>query len=222
MLPLPPTRSPNVFDGLYKSTNGGDDWFKVDDGSINGVYSSFGWFFGNVRVDPNNPDVVYVLGVPLQKSFDGGVSWVNITDMHVDQHGLEVHPSNSNFVVAGNDGGIYISQDGGFTWEHVETLPLTQFYQVEIDPLSPQRLYGGTQDNGSNRTLSGALDDWERILGGDGFYCIVDPTNNNTLYAEFQFGNLYRSDDLGFDFDFIFNGEDDRTNWNTPVVARSQ
>ncbi|MCB9292953.1 MAG: T9SS type A sorting domain-containing protein [Lewinellaceae bacterium] len=209
----------NVFDGIYKSLDGGDTWFRVDNGTIDGIYASFGWFFGNIRVDPTTPDVVYAMGVQLYKSVDGGVSWSDITFMHVDQHGLEIHPLNPNFVVAGNDGGIYISQSGGNNWSHVQVLPLTQFYECEIDFLQPDRIYGGTQDNGTIRTLSGNTDDWDRILGGDGFHVIVDPTDNNIIYAEFQWGNLYRSYDGGFDFDFIFNGgNNDRTNWNTPVV----
>ncbi|MCB0597086.1 MAG: T9SS type A sorting domain-containing protein [Lewinellaceae bacterium] len=212
-------RITNVFDGIYKSLDGGDSWFRVDNGTIDNIYSSFGWFFGNIRVDPTNPDVVYAMGVTLHKSIDGGVSWEDITYMHVDQHGLEIHPVNPNFVVAGNDGGIYLSQNGGNSWDHVEVLPLTQFYECEIDFLQPERIYGGAQDNGTMRTLTGGDNDWGQILGGDGFHVIVDPTDNDIIYAEYQWGSLFRSDDGGFDFGFIFNGgNNDRTNWNTPVV----
>lgn len=208
----------NVFDGIYKSLDGGDSWFQVDDGSINNLYASFGWFFGNIRVDPNDEEIVYALGVPLYKSIDGGQSWSQITPAHVDQHGLEVHPTNSNFVVAGNDGGVFISQNGGGSWEHIEVLPITQFYECEIDPVQPDRVYGGTQDNGTNRTLTGAIDDWERVLGGDGFHVIINPEDNNIFYAETQWGNLFRSLD-GETMEFSFGAdEEDRTNWNTPVV----
>lgn len=208
----------NVFDGVYKTENGGDDWFRVDDGSISNVYSSFGWFFGNLRVDPNDSDVIYLMGVIMYKSVDGGANWIDITNMHVDQHGLESHPTDSEFVVAGNDGGVYLSTNGGFVWDHVQVLPITQFYNCEIDPQNPDRLYGGTQDNGTIRTPDGAIDGYERILGGDGFHVIVDPTDSDIIYCEFQFGNLFRSFD-GNNFDFIFDGgEGDRTNWNTPVV----
>jgi photosystem II stability/assembly factor-like uncharacterized protein len=210
----------NVFNGVYKTVDGGDNWTRVDDGSIDNVFASFGWFFGNIRVDPTNPDIVYILGVRLYKSFDGGVSWSDYTStMHVDQHGLEIHPLNPDLVVTGNDGGLYVSQNEGNSWSHVQTLPISQFYEIEMDPQQPERLYGGTQDNGTLRTLTGDADNWQRILGGDGFHVIVDPTDNNIIYAETQWGNLYRSDDGGFDFDFIFNGSGpDRTNWNTPVV----
>jgi len=216
----------NVFDGIYKSLDGGDSWFRVDDNDseFNQVFSSFGWFFGNIRVAPNNPDTVFVLGLLLYRSTDGGVSWTAINDnMHVDQHGLEIHPQNSDFMVAGNDGGLYISQEGGFNWEHVEVFPITQFYNCEIDFLQPERIYGGAQDNGTVRTLTGEVDDWQRIFGGDGFHVIVDRTNNNIVYVEFQFGRLFKSIDGGFVFPQTPNlvGIDpfDRNNWNTPVVT---
>ncbi|TAK34624.1 MAG: glycosyl hydrolase, partial [Saprospiraceae bacterium] len=210
----------NVFDGIYKSTDAGTSWLQVDDGSIANVFSSFGWFFGNLRIAPNDPDKVWCLGVPLIKSENGGVNWSNVTaNMHVDQHALEIHPMNPDFMVAGNDGGVYISQNGGGTWSHVEILPITMFYNAEIDFQAPERLFGGTQDNGTNRTLSGAVNGWEQILGGDGFHVLVDPTDPNYVYAEYQYGNLFRSDDGGNSMTFIFNGgNDDRTNWNTPIA----
>ncbi len=214
----------NVFDGVYKSIDGGDSWFRVDnDGNINNVYANFGWFFGNIRVDPNNSEVVYALGLLLYQSTDGGVNWTALNaNMHVDQHGLEVHPQNSDLLVAGNDGGIYISQQGGSNWKHVEVFPITQFYKCEIDFSQPDQIYGGSQDNGTLRTLTGEVDDWARILGGDGFHVIVDPTNNDIVYAESQFGRLFKSIDGGSVFSPTPNivGIDpfDRNNWNTPVV----
>lgn len=211
----------NIFNGVYRSQDFGDTWERVDNNTgINNVFGSFGWFFGNVRINPHNIDEIFVLGVPLMKSSNGGLNWNQIaSNNHVDNHGLEIHPQNPDFMVAGNDGGVYISQNGGQTWNHVETLPITQFYEGAIDNLEPSRIYGGSQDNGTMRTLTGALDDWEGILGGDGFHVIVDPTDNNFVYAEYQWGNLFRSINGGFSFMVSFAGEfDDRTNWNTPVV----
>lgn len=210
----------NLFDGLYKSTDGGDSWTKADDGSINGVFSNFGWYFGHVKVSPVNPDEVWVLGVQLGHSTNGGAGWTYATsDMHVDFHALEVHPQNPNFIVAGNDGGLYITQDAGIFWEHVQVLPITQFYKCEIDNLQPERLFGGTQDNGTMRTATGSLDDWEIFLGGDGFHVLVDPVDNAYVYAEYQYGYLFRSDDGGQSMNFLFNGgPNDRTNWSTPIA----
>ncbi|MEK7255378.1 MAG: glycosyl hydrolase, partial [Bacteroidota bacterium] len=216
------TKNPitNQFDGIYKSTNSGDSWERVDNGDIEGIFSSFGWFFGNIRVAPDDPEKLWCLGVPMYQSGDGGETWWDVTqDMHVDFHALEIHPQNPDFMVAGNDGGIYISQNGGGSWMHVENLPTNLFYNAEIDYLNPTHLLGGAQDNGSLRTQTGSLNDWNRILGGDGFHVLVDPTDNNYVYAEYQYGNLFRSDDGGENMDFIFNGgQDDRTNWNTPIA----
>ncbi len=210
----------NQFSALYKSFNGGDTWFNMN-ADIGFVFSSFGWYFGNVRVAPDDPNEVYVMGVPLVQSMDGGVSFEEVTDeMHVDFHALEFHPANPNFRVIGNDGGIYVSQDGGNTWEHRANLPITQFYACELDEQNPERLYGGAQDNGTNRTLTGQDDDYERIFGGDGFYVIVDPIDNNFIYLEFQRGNIFRSTDGGDQFEWAQDGIDDsdRKNWNTPIV----
>lgn len=210
----------NVFDGLYKTTDGGDSWAKVDDGSISDVYSSFGWYFGQLTVSPVSSETVWILGVPLVRSLNGGANWETVTNgMHVDFHALEVHPQNPNFMVAGNDGGIYLSNNAGTSWTHVEVLPITQFYNCEIDNLHPERLFGGAQDNGTMRTKTGNLDDWEFILGGDGFHVLVDPVDNKYVYAEYQYGNLFRSSSGGNGMQFIFSGGfDDRTNWNTPVA----
>jgi len=210
----------NTFQGLYRTTNAGGSWQKMDDDPyIGDVFSSFGWFFGNVRVSPADDTKLWVLGQILMQSDDSGEGWTQIAqDNHVDNHGLEIHPENPDFIVSGNDGGVYISQDGGVNWSHVETLPITQFYECEIDFSEPERIYGGAQDNGSMTTLNGGLDDWARFLGGDGFHVLVNPQDNTYVYAEFQFGNLFRSTDGGNTYQFIYNGLDDRTNWNTPVV----
>ncbi len=210
----------NTFDGIYKSEDAGTSWTQVDDGStINFVFSSFGWFFGNLRLNPGNSDDLWVLGVQLVRSFDGAQTWTNATNnMHVDFHALEIHPQNPDLVVAGNDGGVYISNNGGSDWEHVKSIPNNMFYNCEIDHSQPERIYAGAQDQGSVRTVTGNVDDFERILGGDGFHIIVDPVDPSYVYAEFQFGNLHRSDVGGPNMQFKFNGEDDRTNWNTPIV----
>lgn len=211
----------NRFAGVYKSEDFGNTWERVDDSfSLSNVFASFGWFFGNIRISPHDPEKLFVLGVPLMQSLDGGENWFEVGfENHVDNHGLEVHLENPDFVVSGNDGGIYISHNGGITYDHVQTLPITQFYEVAIDNLVPERLFGGSQDNGTLRTTTGGLADWERILGGDGFHVIVDPTNSNYVFAEYQWGNLFRSEDGGESFFSSFSAPDeDRTNWNTPVV----
>jgi photosystem II stability/assembly factor-like uncharacterized protein len=210
------------FEGVYKSSNGGDSWIQTNDGSLADCYASYGWWFGRISIDPVDPNIAYVIGFDLYKTSNGGNSWINISEItvHVDQHGLFAHPMNHNFVVIGNDGGLYTSVNGGNTWSWINNLPITQFYTCEIDQQHPERLYGGTQDNGTNRTMTGNLNDWQSIYWGDGFYVLVDPEDNDYVYAEYQYGNFAKSVNGGTTFNTAMNGisGSDRKNWCTPVV----
>jgi photosystem II stability/assembly factor-like uncharacterized protein len=205
--------------GVYKTLDHGDSWESLNILGISNV--SFMWWFGKIFVDPIDPDIVYIPSLNMSRSTDGGNSWGKVFDgAHVDQHSLLVNPINSNMVFAGNDGGLYISQNKGDDFTKINGLPITQFYTCALDYSFPERLYGGTQDNGTVRTMGGELNDWERIYGGDGFYALIDPEDNSFVYAESQYGNLGRSTDGGSSF---FNGTSgisptDRTNWNTPVI----
>jgi photosystem II stability/assembly factor-like uncharacterized protein len=212
---------PGYFDGLFKSTDGGDTWTQTNDGALSNLTRSFGWYFGQVRVDPDNPDRVFALGVPFYRSQNGGASWSEVGyDNHVDHHALEFDPTDATRIFEGNDGGIYVSTDSGSSWTKLYDQPTNQFYAIEIDYQHPERLYGGTQDNGTLRTPTGATDDWERIFGGDGFYTIVDPTDPNTIYCEYQWGNAYKSTDFGNYWSWALNGVNggDRRNWSSPIV----
>lgn len=208
--------------GLYKSEDGGENW--VQTASQFPGSSDFSWYFGQVRVSNDNPSIVYVLDVSFLKSFNSGVSWdfnsVGSANLHVDHHALAFHPENSNYIISGNDGGINISKDGGKNWLPKAELPITQFYEIGIDQTKTNSIYGGTQDNNTIRTLTGNYNDWENILGGDGFYVIVNPDNPNIIYAEWQFGALHKSIDGGNSFIPATNGidPDEPTNWSTPVV----
>jgi len=209
------------FDGVFKTTDGGDNWTETNSSGLSGIYSSYGWWFGRVRVDPVNPDIVYGIGFDMYKTTNGGNTWSNISgwSVHVDQHAVNSHPNNNSFVVIGNDGGIYISQNGGNSFIHIENLPITQFYTCDVDYQNPERLYGGTQDNGTNRTMAGGLSDWSSIYGGDGFYVLVNPDNNQYVYAESQYGGLGRSTNGGSSFSSGLNGiGSDRFNWMSPLA----
>jgi photosystem II stability/assembly factor-like uncharacterized protein len=218
----------STYIGLYRSTDFGSSWTDADPNkAANPGFDGFSWYFGQVRIHPLNPDIVFLLDVSFMRSTTGGATWPIMygygssqPNLHVDHHALAFHPDNPDYIVEGNDGGINISADGGVTWSKVADLPVTQFYEIGLDYNNPQRLYGGTQDNGTMRTLTGALDDWNIIYGGDGFYVIVDPTNPNIIYAEYQFGGLGKSTNGGFSFSPARNGinQQEPTNWSTPVV----
>jgi hypothetical protein len=213
--------------GLYKTTNYGDSWIDVDtDNELNDGASSFSWYFGQVRVHPTDPDIIYVLDVSFMRTTNGGVTWPikygysGPPQLHVDHHALAIHPTNPDWIINGNDGGINISTDGGVSWGSHAFIPATQFYEIGLDANNPARLYGGTQDNGTNRTPDGGLNNWDHIYGGDGFYVIVDHTNSNIIYAESQFGNLGKSTTGGGNWSNATNGINggEPTNWSTPVI----
>lgn len=211
------------YTGIFRSPDAGESWLQVDlERDIARGTSNFSWYFGQVRVHPTNPERVFALDVHLMSSRNGGDNWsfLRSGNMHVDHHALAFHPSHPDTLIDGNDGGINISFNGGLTWRKVAELPVTQFYEITIDATRPERLYGGTQDNGTIRTLGGTLSDWQRILGGDGFYVIVDPIDPAVIYAESQFGDLFKSVNGGNTFFFARSGINslEDTNWSTPVV----
>jgi hypothetical protein len=138
----------------------------------------------------------------------------------VDFHDVWIDPANAAHWISGNDGGVYSSANTGGSWTKKFDLPISQFYAITVDPQLPHRIYGGTQDNSTPRTLTGAVDDWDVIAFGDGFTVLVDPTNSNTIYAEYQNGGFVKSTDLGDSWDFATSStiDNDRTNWHTPFV----
>ncbi len=209
----------NIFNGVYKSTDSGDTWTLISNSSVNGVDSSFGWYFGNIRVHPEDEDDLFILGQQLFRTQNGGANWQPVTGMHVDHHAMDFSRTDSDFILAGNDGGAYISENRGATWTKFVNLPITQFYNIEVDFMEPVNVFGGTQDNNTIRKTA-STDNWFSVWGGDGFHVNVDPTDNSFVYAESQFGNLARSTDGGFNFSSALNGinPNDRNNWNTPVI----
>lgn len=215
---------------VYKTTDGGDSWTKVNEKPAGG---SPAYYYGQIRVDPNDSDVLYITSVPLIKSTDGGVTWSgNIANnVHVDHHAVWIDPDDSDFVVLGNDGGLHLSYDAGETWRQVANLPMAQFYAVGVDMSVPYNVYGGTQDNGTwggpsrSRSSRGIGNhEWYSVGGGDGFYSVPDPRDPSTVYAESQFGFLYRRDVENWRTKSIrprpAEGEDAyRFNWNSPIVV---
>ena len=183
--------------GLYRSDDFGASWRRTS------RVSSIPWYFGQIRVDPNNPERVYHLGVSLQRSEDGGQTFSSLArQVHSDQHALWIDPTDSDHLVLGNDGGLYMSYDQGASWDFATNLPVSQFYAVGVDYREPfYYVYGGLQDNNSwggpsqTRNRAGITNsDWFRVTGGDGFYAAIDPKNPNIVYAESQNGAIVRYD----------------------------
>jgi len=204
---------------VFKSTDLGLNWTQTNDAAIHNVGSSFGWYFGQIRVIPGMPDYVFVHGVQLYLSTNGGQSWVDRgSGLHVDHHAMVALPDGN--VWDGSDGGVGHSSNFGVNWSIADSLPNTQFYAINIDPQNSNSLYGGAQDNGTMRTSTGAVDDWDHIFGGDGFYVNIDPRDSDVLYVEYQFGNLYKSYNGGGSWQWAMDGIDpeEYKGWNTPVV----
>ena len=185
--------------GVYRTDNGGRSWRKTSD------IASIPWYFGQIRVDPTDPDIVYHLGVGLQRSTDGGQSWERIArQVHVDHHALWINPEDPAHIYLGNDGGFYASNDFGESWDFSPNLPISQFYAVGLDQQEPFfGVYGGLQDNSTWGGPSATRNDfgvgnaeWFQMAGGDGFFAAIDPLDPNIAYVESQNGNLIRFNGL--------------------------
>lgn len=188
---------------LYATEDGGATWTRTHEGRLDQFTFTYGYYFGQVRVDPANDRRVYLLGMPAIQSEDGGRTFkgINGSDwsvMHPDHHALWIDPRDGRRLVLGNDGGLNVSTDGGTTWRNVKNLPVGQFYTIAADRAEPYRIYGGLQDNGVMTGPATPLqphqqaDTWRAIYGGDGGAVQVDPRDNSTVYTESQFGHMSR------------------------------
>ena len=218
------------FGGIYKSTDCGESWTRV-----NSVHSR-PMYFSVVRVDPNNEQNVYLLGVSQYKSLDGGVSFDGNfgRDVHADGHALWIDPRDGKHMVIGVDGGVYHTYDQGKTWDHLNTMALGQFYHVAISPKYPYYVYGGLQDNGTWGGPALSLDgsgpvneDWLSVGGGDGFMCRVDPNDPDLVYSTSQGGAMNRRHMKTGERASIRPRQPEegqpqyRFNWNTPFILSS-
>jgi photosystem II stability/assembly factor-like uncharacterized protein len=213
--------------GVFRSADKGETWLKVNDLCPRPFY------FGQIRLDPNDDQRVYVGGVVLFASADGGKTFREdaAVGLHSDDHALWIDPADSDHLILGTDGGLYFSYDRGGHWQHLQNLPIDQFYAVGVDRRKPYRVYGGLQDNGSwggpSRTYSAegiTAADWFRVYGADGFYCQPDPNDADTVYCEGQYGNLRRANVRhGFDVEITPTTPTKQTpayrfNWNSPIL----
>ncbi|MGK0325797.1 MAG: photosystem II stability/assembly factor-like uncharacterized protein, partial [Polaribacter sp.] len=219
---------------VFKTTNGGKSWKKTHDNFLDGVYSSYGYYFGEIRVDLQDQDGIYVLGVPIIKSKDGGKTFISIgkENVHSDHQALWVNPKKSGHILNGNDGGLNLSYDDGENWIKLNDPAVGQFYSVYADNQKNYKVYGGLQDNGvwvanhnakiDKRWKHTGQNPYESIMGGDGMQVQVDERNPNIVYTGYQFGNYYRVNRETGKNTYIqpkhVLGENPyRFNWQTPI-----
>ena len=226
---------------IYGSTDGGESWSKTHEQSLP---TSIGYDFCLVRVSPDDPEQLWVLGNYLLRSDDGGGSYerlqgtvVNLLPhgtsvMHLDQHEMWIDPENSDHMLLGNDGGLYLSWDRAESWLRLNNLPIAEVYAVTVDDQTPYNVYIGTQDDAALFGLSdqviadGEPDRWEHVYldrwgGGDSYFTYRDPSDPDTIYYEHQFGDLRRKNMRTGRADSIRprgdrGGPELRHNWMTP------
>jgi len=206
--------------GVYRSDDRGETWKHLS------TINPRPWYYSQVRIDPADDRRIYVLGVQLHVSADGGKTFSNngAPMIHVDHHALWINPRDPEHHLLGCDGGINVTYDRGRSWEHLANLPIGQFYAVGLDRQKPYWAYGGLQDNGCwggpTQTRDGVIvnEHWLSINGGDGFYCRIDPTDPDTVYCESQYGAAVRLDrKTGARKAIRPRGTGHRFEWNTPL-----
>jgi photosystem II stability/assembly factor-like uncharacterized protein len=222
--------------GLYRSDDAGETWTKMSDVNPNAPY------FSNFYIDPNNDLRIWVAalqesgqlaGVALSE--DGGKTFApnRGTKVHPDFHAMWIDPANSNHMIIGVDGGMYVSRDLGRNWERLNQIPIGQAYQVGYDMAQPYHVCAGYQDNGTawgpsrTRNINGILNsDWMDVLGGDGFHCQPDQQDSNLVYVESQDGTLLRLKLSTHEWANVVpqpkpTEEPYRYEWNAPVIESS-
>ncbi|MEA2562082.1 MAG: hypothetical protein QOH06_3586 [Acidobacteriota bacterium] len=214
---------------LYRSDDTGESWKEINS-SFNVQARPF--YFAHIVVDPNDHNTIYKPGLSLTVSSDGGKTFNGSFgpgggSVHGDHHALWINPKDSQELVLGTDGGVYISSDKGGHWRHVKSLPVSQFYHVSYDMDWPYNVYGGLQDNGSwsapSRGAAGVQNrNWRSIGFGDGFWAFRDPSDPDVVYVEYQGGKISRgrlSTGESRDIQPLpLDGDPEyRFNWNTPI-----
>ena len=195
---------------LYRSEDGGYSWKMIND---NPRYTNNRpFYFQELAVSCDDPNLLYNIYQPLSVSYDGGLSFDPVPQIpadetkgiHADFHAFWMSPDDGDFYLIGGDGGIGITRDRGKSWYFPETIPVAQFYQINVDEERPYNVYGGMQDNGNwygpgyvwrrggIRTLY-----WQYLVGGDGFYISPDSDDERFGYGTSQNGSLYRYDKIG-------------------------
>lgn len=220
---------------VYRSDNGGETWRKTHTDNLDGVYNTYGYYFGEIRVAPDNPDQVYAMGVPIIRSDDGGATWKSIgaPHVHADHQALWMNPNRAGHIINGNDGGLNMSYDAGETWSKLNIPSVGQFYYIQVDMAEPYNVYGGLQDNGTwmGPSTYQASPGWyasgdypyDRLGGGDGMQVQVDTRTNDIVYYGSQFGfysrvNRSTGERISIRPRHELGEKPLRFNWQTPIL----
>lgn len=216
------------FHNIYETLDGGISWTPTPNAGLDyGFQAGFAWYFGCLEINPFFTDDVWAGGVEMWRSFDRGANWGPATpswwlyEVHADMHDLAF--VSDNVILLATDGGLYRSDDNGFTWAKTENITTTQFYRVAFNPHEPSWYYGGAQDNGTTGGNLNDINNWPRLGGGDGFQPAFHPTDPNIYYFESQNGSIYGTND-GQGFIGATDGipGDDRRSWDMPFFISRQ
>jgi len=210
---------------LFRSDDAGKTWTRLDASRFM-IWRPF--YFANLIVDPKDENKIFKPDGPLLLSVNGGKSFSSVgSGAHGDFHDVWINPEDPNIVYAGDDGGLWRSEDGGTRWKHQMNLPVSQFYHVSVDNDNPYHVYGGLQDNsswvGDSSYPSGISNSrWENMYFGDGFWAFEDPSDSDYIYAEAQGGTIGRVNRHTLENRLIqplpnYQEKKLHFNWNTPI-----
>ena len=217
--------------GLYETEDGGESWSLVSEKNI----GNRPFYYSDIFVDPSNENRIFNLHSTVTLSEDGGktfsqlLGYVGFNGVHPDHHAFWIHPTNPDYIIEGNDGGLNISRDRGQTWQFVNNLPVGQFYHVNYDMAIPYNIMGGMQDNGSwvgpsSTWKRGGIrnSDWQEVFFGDGFDVMPHPSNPDIVYAMSQGGNVGKVNKITGKTNYIKpvhpDGEELRFNWDAAIA----
>ncbi len=197
---------------FYKSTNSASSFTMLT--SPSNVANFYGYYDAVLACSPLDENKVFVAGMNIAESTNGGSSWGTVgTNIHVDNHTLEFMPGNNNVIWNGNDGSVYSSTNSGTSWTNLGSgIAIKQYYRIGCSTLTPYKLLAGAQDNGTDRLLNGQ---WKHVNGGDGMECLIDRTNDQIMYASYQYGAFSKSTNGGNTFTNIAPSTGD---WTSPLI----
>ncbi len=219
--------------GVYRSDDAGENFRQVSDDPRTWARA---WYYMHIIADPSDEDEAWVLNSAAMRSIDGGQTYTNIPDSHVDHHALWINPDNSDIMINGNDGGAAVTLNGGETWSSVMNQPTAQMYRVITDNQYPYRVYSGQQDASGividSRTLGDGIGvtHWTTIRSGESATVGLDPENPRFVYSTFFASFLGEWDRDTHNYRMVrpyperVTGEEPRNlkyraNWNGPVMV---